>query len=98
MEVKKDQLIKLITVTVTQILGDIELVDYQLYGLSVNTEEKTITIEIKLENSCLPESKNRICEVKIKIADIEAWLDGGAEVLVKGLEVAIINAFQQKGN
>jgi len=93
--IKESEIIKLITVTLTQILGEIELVEYQL--TSVELIDDSLELKITLKDSCLPITCGRLYTLRLSVGDIGEWLTKGTETYLEKLNEKVGTALQMKG-
>lgn len=94
-DIKESEIIKLITVTITQILGEIELVNYQL--TSIELVDDMLELKIILKDSCLPTTCDRLYRLWLNVGDIKEWLMLGTEMYLEKLSEQVGIALQMKG-
>jgi len=94
-DIKESEIIKLITVTLTQILGEIELVDYQL--TSVELIDGMLELKITLKNSCLPVTCDRLYTLRLNVKNIGEWLVKGTGTYLEKLNEQVGITLQMKG-
>lgn len=95
-ELKQSEVVKLITVTLTQILQEIELLDLQLAAVELLGDTHVVA-KIKINNTCLPSATENTFTVKLKLATLEAAISVGASMFLKVLQKAVGTALQKKG-
>ena len=95
-KLKQSEVVKLITVTLTQILQEIELLDLQLAGVELLGDTHVIA-KIKINNTCLPSTAENTFIVQLKLATLESAIGVGANMFLKVLQKAVGAALQKKG-
>ena len=94
--VKEEQIVKLVTVTITDIFAQNELVACKL--LAVELLNDIVSIKFVIENSTLPEMFNFSYKLDLRINDLQEWIGSGADVggFVENLECELIAAIYNK--
>ena len=88
----EEQLVKLVTVTITDIFAQNDLVARKL--LAVELHDCIVSIKFYIENSTLPETSNSSYTLDLGIADLQEWVGDGTDVagFVLELELNLIQA------
>ena len=88
----EEQLVKLVTVTITDIFAQNDLVARKL--LAVELHDGIVSIKFSIENSTLPETSNSSYTLDLGIADLQEWVGDGTDVagFVLELELNLIQA------
>lgn len=94
--IKEEQIVKLVTVTITDIFAQNELVMRKL--LAVELHDDVVSIKFLIENSTLPEVHNPSYKLDLLITDLQEWIGDGTNVdgFVLELELNLIKAVQVK--
>jgi hypothetical protein len=96
-KLKQSEVVKLITVTLTQILQEIELLDFQLAGVELLGDTRVVA-KIKINNTCLPSATENTFIVKLKLTTLEGAIGVSANMFLKVLQKAVGMALQMKRN
>lgn len=94
-ELKQSEVVKFITVTLTQILQEVELLNLQLTGIEV-FDNTHVVIKISIINTCLPAAANNDFTVTIRFATLEKAMEKGTVMLLKVLQNKVGVALLQK--
>jgi hypothetical protein len=94
--IKEEHLVKLVTVTVTDIFVCNELVTHKL--LAVELHDGVIRIGFVIEHSTLPDVCNPGYSIDLRVSDLQEWIGDGTDVdgFVEKLESKLIEAVQVK--
>ena len=94
--IKEEQIVKLVTVTITDIFAQNELVARKL--LAVELLNDVVSIKFVIENSTLPEMSNSNYKLDLRINDLQEWIGSGTDVggFVEKLEFELIAAINNK--
>ena len=92
--IKEEQIVKLVTVTITDIFAQSELVTYKL--MAVRLRNDIVSVNFLCENSTLPSSCNPSYTVDLCTVDLQEWIEEGVNGFVKKLEFKLAEAIQVK--
>lgn len=92
--IKEEQIVKLITVTITDIFVQNDLVAHKL--LAVELRDDIVRVGFIIENSTLPENHNPSYSVDLRVADLQEWIEKGVGDFVNKLEFALAESIQVK--
>ena len=96
--IKEEQIVKLVTVTITDIFAQNELVTHKLLAVELFDDVNIIAIKFSIENSTLPTAHNSSYILGLHVVDLQEWIGDGTDVdgFVEKLESKLIEALQVK--
>ena len=93
--IKEEQIVKLVTVTITDIFAQNELV--RLVLQAVELLDDIVSIKFLIENSTLPKDHNFSYSLDLYVADLQEWVEEGVDGFVEKLELKLLaELFQVK--
>ena len=94
--IKEEQIVKLVTVTITDIFAQNELVTLRL--VSVALVDDKVLINFTITDTTLPSVCNPSYTMNLHINDLQEWIGDGTDVdgFVEKLELKLVEALQVK--
>lgn len=92
--IKEEQIVKLVTVTITDIFAQNELVTHKL--TAVEFHDDVVSIKFLIENSTLPKTHNPSYKRDLHVDDLQGWVEEGVDEFVERLEFELFNAIRVK--
>ena len=94
--IKEEQIVKLVTVTITDIFAQNELVTHKLLAVELLKIGNTVRVKFMIENSTLPSVDDNCYIVDLYVTDLQEWIEEGVAGFVEKLESKLAEALQVK--
>jgi hypothetical protein len=96
--IKEEQIVKLVTVTITDIFVENELIARKLQAVELFDDVGIVAVKFLVENSTLPKMRNPSYILGLRVADLQEWIGDGTDVdgFVEKLEFKLAEALQVK--
>lgn len=91
--IKEEQIVKLVTVTITDIFAQNELVTFKL--TAVELHDDVIEAKFVVENSTLYSCKSTY-RLYLHVGDLQEWIEEDVDEFIKKLEFKLAEALQVK--
>lgn len=95
-ELKQSEVVKLITVTLTRLLEEVELVDLQLVSVEI-LNDVCVVAKIKLNNTCLSTITDNNFTVTLEFNELKAAMSVSANRFLVVLQEKVGAALLKKG-